>query len=61
MAHGEGLITMATRVAHQSALEDHLRTKENLSRFGVCVDDFTLMERYPLADFNSALERARES
>lgn len=58
MVQGEDLITTATRVAHQVALEDHLCAKETLASPGICVD-FAVMVRYPLADFVSAVEHTQ--
>lgn len=56
MAQPEDVIRKATRIAHQAALDDHLRIKTNLAKVGITVDDLFIMERYPLADFKSARE-----
>jgi hypothetical protein len=60
MAHAEDLLLKATRVAHQAALDDHFRIKNELAKSGITVDDFSVLPRYQLADFNSAIERIRE-
>ncbi len=57
----DDVITQATRAAHQAALDEHVRIKGDLSKHGISVDDFTIMDRYPLADFGDAIERNPEA
>ncbi len=45
------VITHATKIAHQPALEDDLRIKARLARIGIPVDDFEVMQRYAFAEW----------
>lgn len=52
----DDVITQATRAAHQAALEENLLIKDDLARISISADDFAVMDRYALADFDEAIE-----
>lgn len=53
-------IVRATQVAHQAALDEHVRVKNDLAKLGVCADDFDVMSRYAIAEFDVAIKRDHE-
>lgn len=53
----DAVITQAIRAAHQAAIENDLRVKNDLARVGISADDFAIMDRYALADFDVAIGR----